>query len=56
MAGGGTKGYGGDGGPAPLSMLDQPLGIAVDVTGELYIADFGNHRVRKVSGGALRHG
>ncbi|WP_338930531.1 NHL repeat-containing protein [Streptomyces netropsis] len=54
VAGGGAKGYGGDGGPAPLAMLDQPLGIAVDVTGELYIADFGNHRVRKVSGGAVR--
>ncbi|MEV4869249.1 NHL repeat-containing protein [Streptomyces syringium] len=54
VAGAGVKGYGGDGGPAPLALLDQPLGIAVEVTGELYIADFGNHRVRKVSGGAER--
>lgn len=54
VAGAGAKGFGGDGGPAALAMLDQPLGIAVDVTGELYIADFGNHRVRKVSGEAVR--
>ncbi|MBF6054606.1 hypothetical protein GO002_22445 [Streptomyces eurocidicus] len=56
VAGDGSKGYGGDGGPAPLAALDQPLGIAVDGAGELYIGDFGNHRVRKVCRGAPRHG
>ncbi|RKN64978.1 hypothetical protein D7231_27210 [Streptomyces klenkii] len=56
VAGDGSKGYGGDGGPAPLAALDQPLGIALGDAGELYIGDFGNHRVRKVCGGAPRNG
>ncbi|OKH98947.1 hypothetical protein A6A06_25420 [Streptomyces sp. CB02923] len=51
VAGSGTKGFGGDGGPAVSAALDQPLGITLDAAGALYIADFGNHRVRKVSGG-----
>ncbi len=55
VAGGGAKGYGGDGGPALLATFDQPLGIALDDVGGLYIADFGNHRVRRTSGGAPRH-
>ncbi|MEU5053687.1 NHL repeat-containing protein [Streptomyces sp. NPDC021096] len=54
VAGDGSKGYDGDGGPALLARLDQPLGIAVDGDGGLYIGDFGNHRVRKVSGGTPR--
>ena len=42
-------GYYGDGGPAIGAGLNSPGGIAVDSSGDLYIADFGNARVRKVS-------
>jgi uncharacterized protein (TIGR03437 family) len=50
VAGTGTAGYGGDGGAAASAQLNVPIGVAVDSTGNLYIADFGNSRVRKVSG------
>jgi hypothetical protein len=39
----------GDGGPATSARLDQPLGVAVDSAGNLYIADAGDHEVRKVA-------
>ena len=48
-AGTGVAGYAGDGAPATAALLNQPYGIAVDSTGNLYIADLGNARVRKVS-------
>jgi len=41
-------GFSGDGGPASQAQLKYPSGIAVDAAGNLYIADTGNHRVRKV--------
>ncbi|MEW6234410.1 MAG: NHL repeat-containing protein [Candidatus Omnitrophota bacterium] len=47
-AGIGVSGYSGDGGPAVLAMLDSPWGVSADGSGNLYIADFGNHRIRKV--------
>jgi len=40
--------FGGDGGPAIEARLDGPRGIAVDDTGNLYITDTNNHRVRRV--------
>jgi uncharacterized protein (TIGR03437 family) len=49
VAGNGQAGFSGDGGPAILAQLDDPSGIAVDGSGNFYIADTGNHRVRKVS-------
>jgi sugar lactone lactonase YvrE len=49
VAGTGTAGYAGDGGPAPLADLDGPDGLAVDVAGNLYISDAYNHRIRVVS-------
>ena len=49
MAGNGEKGYGGDGGPATQAMLSNPSGVAVDPSGNLYIADTENLRVRKVN-------
>ncbi|MEU0162336.1 RICIN domain-containing protein [Streptomyces sp. NPDC006261] len=49
VAGTGTAGYSGDGGPAAGAQLNYPLGVAVDSTGILYISDHGNHRVRKIS-------
>jgi hypothetical protein len=42
-------GYSGDGGPAISAKLSFPWGVAVDPQGNLYIADRGNHAVRKVS-------
>jgi len=44
----GTAGYGGDGGPADRAQLNNPGGIALDRTGNLYIADTGNSVVRRV--------
>ncbi|WP_322986669.1 RICIN domain-containing protein [Streptomyces sp. S584] len=49
VAGTGTAGFSGDGGPAAKAQLNYPLGVAVDSTGTLYISDHGNHRVRKIS-------
>jgi sugar lactone lactonase YvrE len=48
IAGNGTKGFSGDGGPATEAQL-EPQGVAVDGTGNLFIADFVNNRIRKVS-------
>ena len=43
--------YGGDGGPATSAELNGPYGVAVDGGGNLYIADMGNNRIRKVTPG-----
>jgi hypothetical protein len=48
IAGTGVQGYSGDGGPAIGAALWAPIGLAYDSTGQLYIADSGNFRVRKV--------
>jgi trimeric autotransporter adhesin len=48
VAGSGTAGFGGDGGAAGSAQLNLPFGVAVDAAGNLYIAEFGNNRVRKV--------
>ena len=53
VAGNGTAGYGGDGGPAPSAQLASPVAVAVDGSGNLYIADAGNYAIRKVSGGVI---
>lgn len=49
-AGNGTAGYSGDGGPATQAELDQPTGIAVDASDNLYVADSANNVVRCVLG------
>ena len=48
FAGTEERGFGGDGGPAVKAQLWSPSGVATDSTGNLYIADRGNQRVRKV--------
>ncbi|MEE8177783.1 MAG: NHL repeat-containing protein, partial [Acidobacteriota bacterium] len=48
----GAGGFSGDGGPATSALLDVPTGVAVDGTGNLYIAD-GSNRVRKISSGGI---
>lgn len=48
IAGTGTPGFSGDGGPATSAQLNQPHSLAFDRAGHLYIADVANHRVRKV--------
>ncbi len=49
VAGDGTQGYSGDGGPATLAELSQPDSLAVDAAGDLFIADAGNNVVREVT-------
>ncbi|MEZ4365468.1 MAG: hypothetical protein R2939_04160 [Kofleriaceae bacterium] len=54
VAGLGSPGGRGDGGPATSAEVDRPQGVAVDGLGNVYIADRGNHRVRKVDAGTGR--
>ena len=51
IAGNGNSGFSGDGGPATQAQLKGPKGVWVDSAGEIYIADSGNHRIRKVGTG-----
>jgi uncharacterized protein (TIGR03437 family) len=53
VAGNGTRGFSGDNGPPTNAQLANPQGVAVDSAGNLYIADFGNFRIRKVSNGVI---
>lgn len=53
VAGNGTNGYSGDGGPATQAQLANPSGLALDEAGNLYIADANNRVVRKVSNGVI---
>lgn len=48
VAGTGRPGFSGDGGAATSAQLNQPYGIALDKAGNLYVADLGNARVRRV--------
>jgi hypothetical protein len=48
LAGTGTAGYNGDGIPASRAQLNHPCGIAVDPSGNVYVADTYNHRVRLI--------
>ena len=49
VAGYSRAGYSGDGGPATSAQLANPLAVAVDASGNLFIADTNNYRVRRVS-------
>jgi len=48
IAGNGTDGFGGDGGQATAAELSQPAGVVFDCAANFYIADSGNHRIRRV--------
>src|SRR5438876_898329 len=49
IAGNDTQGFSEDGGPATSASLNEPRGVAVDPTGNVYITDTGNNRIRKVN-------
>ncbi|MEI8280291.1 MAG: hypothetical protein WCG87_11050, partial [Bacteroidota bacterium] len=49
VAGNGTTGYTGDNGPALSATLNSPAGITIDASNNLYIADYGNNCIRKVT-------
>jgi sugar lactone lactonase YvrE len=53
VAGTGTAGYGGDNGAAANAELSYPAAVTLDSTGNLYIADFMNNRIREVAGGVI---
>jgi DNA-binding beta-propeller fold protein YncE len=46
---GGASGFGGDGGPATSALLSFPRGLAFDAAGNLWVADSGNSRVRRIA-------
>ena len=48
VAGTGTAGFSGDGGPAKAAKLNEPGDLALDKAGNLYVADLGNRRIRRV--------
>ncbi|MFE5898220.1 hypothetical protein ACFQ67_12515 [Streptomyces sp. NPDC056488] len=56
VAGSGTAGFKGEEEPAVSAQLNRPYGVAVDSTGNLYLSDHLNHRIRKVTtdGGSAR--
>jgi hypothetical protein len=49
----GNAGYSGDGGPATSATLNYPEGVGVDRSGNVFIADTGNLRVRKIDAGGI---
>jgi sugar lactone lactonase YvrE len=53
FAGTGAAGFGGDGAGATAALLNAPSGVAVDGSGDVFIADTNNSRVRKVTGGTI---
>ncbi len=56
VAGNGTPGFGGDGGPATAAQISYPMAVALDTQGFLFIADYFNQRIRKVAPGSVLFG
>ena len=53
VVGTGVAGFSGDNGPATGAQLNQPQSVAVDASGNVYVADTGNNRIREISGGTI---
>jgi len=53
IAGNGGAGYSGDGGAATDCELSEPLGVALDAAGNLFVADYRNNRIRKVGANGI---
>lgn len=49
VAGNGTIGYSGDGGPATNAQFNNAISVALDAAGNMYVADFNNHCIRKIN-------
>lgn len=49
LAGNGSVGFSGDGGSAILASFNRPVGITVDLIGNVYVADWNNNRIRKIN-------
>jgi sugar lactone lactonase YvrE len=49
IVGNGTQGYGGDGGAAIFASINMPTGITIDSSRNIYFADYGNNKIRKVN-------
>ncbi len=53
VAGDGAFQYSGDGGAPTQAALNSPAGVAIDGAGDIYFADSGNNRIRKISNGTI---
>ena len=53
IAGTGTPGFSGDNGPAASAQLNNPLSVAVDSLGSVYVSDQNNDRIRKITSGTI---
>ena len=55
IAGTGTSGSAGDGGPATKALLSHPWAVALDSSGDIFIADYGNSRIREITTDGIIH-
>ncbi len=53
FAGTGTAGFSGDGGVATAAQFNIPVGMAMDASGNIYVAELGNYRIRKIDASGI---